>query len=337
MGPIASAPARPSVAAPFPYELVEEILIQIPLLDLVVISSHLPPFWRAVFESSKELTRFLAKTRSLPGLKTSVWTPQNEHLVLRCKVNGGVLLTCRHVDTGDEGFIFIKDATRRRGPRTIILDPAGKITQCVTHPRFVYPKQSKARFRESIHLESFVCFGLRDLKGNLVVEHSVDASPHRQNDPLVHYLCGHGSGVRSSARKRVSAVHLARVFNSGVTAAYGTLINGFLKAYDFRPPASASRKGCYGWDSMPRLGLGSLWASPFSLMRFSDYTPRVGTSAVVCYPWTNGYKELEQRGVRLVQLPGMVRKGSRKKPVSDLTQKKVGFHRPFVPGLQRRR
>ena len=230
MAPSTQQATRPSVAASFPYELVETILMQIPLIDLIVISAHLPAFWRSVLQTSTKLSHFLTTTASKRRSIFPWLPPYDEDTALRCKVNEGVLLMCRRSRSGDEGFLLIKDSAT--GPLLTTLDPTSKTVKYIETPRPVYPKRSKARRSEPVYLNSFASIQLKDLSGKLVIEHRVDAGPQHLRDPLVNYLRTSSTKSTSRNSKAMRVGDLLRAFDSDMAVISTTVVDGAAAACD---------------------------------------------------------------------------------------------------------
>lgn len=67
--------SQPSAASTFPYEVAEQILLQVPILDVLVAAAHLPPFWCDVIGNSKKISQQVSK---LPIFRLSnEYVPKN--------------------------------------------------------------------------------------------------------------------------------------------------------------------------------------------------------------------------------------------------------------------
>lgn len=168
------AATRPSLGLSRPYELIEAILAELPLIDLIVTSAHLPPLWRSVLETSTKISQFLVGRPRMPDFLMT-W-PDSQGYAYRCPVKNGMLLICHRI-SNHEGFLLIQNNSDKNKPTLTILNPASKLTGYVPptpipkvwHPGPPKGCANKVR-RRPIILEDFGFLELRDMDGNVLVE-----------------------------------------------------------------------------------------------------------------------------------------------------------------------
>ena len=132
-------PATSTVAASFPFELIETILLNLPIRDIVVAAANVPDFWRKVIENSKGIWKRLAKDPSIDArrlaqvgtvFEVGISTPLSFKYTLR----NGILFVHRTAD-GAEAYIFAPVSEKKP---LCVIDPSRTTTEYTKNHRFGY-------------------------------------------------------------------------------------------------------------------------------------------------------------------------------------------------------
>ncbi|KAK3720853.1 hypothetical protein LTR37_003516 [Vermiconidia calcicola] len=133
-------PATSTVAASFPFELIETILLNLSITDIVVVAANVPKFWRKVIENSKEIWKRLA-TRYPPvdahrlvqakgDMEAGISTP----LSFRYTVRNSILFVHRTA-AGAEAYIFAPVSDKKP---LCVIDPSRTTAEYTKTHRFGY-------------------------------------------------------------------------------------------------------------------------------------------------------------------------------------------------------
>lgn len=203
--PVATAAtaAGATLAEKMPVEIEENILILMPVPDLLVAAAHLPLSWRTILEDSKRLRDRVINFFKRPEFSTApVSLPPGPltadiaalfdsytHSTFKCDLYRGRLLAHRR-ENGDEGFLFVPCVPHLS---MTILDPATK-------------KMRWLHFRNARRDHGTI--ELHDLDGLLVCENGRAGEQGWDCGPLQSYIRAFGHHVQAwiseSQRKVVS-------------------------------------------------------------------------------------------------------------------------------------
>lgn len=100
-----------SLAASFPFELVETILLQLTVPELLTAAPNVPSFWRRVVERSKNIGQKLRGYQSIDGLISIVKVLNSE--TFDYQLPNGMLFVHRD-SLGNESIVFPPKADRTK-------------------------------------------------------------------------------------------------------------------------------------------------------------------------------------------------------------------------------